>query len=282
MPYTKREFLKTLAGGAASLVGAPITALGGPTDKRLKRIGLIANTIRVELAKEVRQTLARVAALGYRELEFEGTYGHSPAEFRRLLDEVGLRAIAGGGVLGQLTGRFPQMAETAQVLGKKYLVCYWGFPDDGKNKTLDDYRRLADQLNQLGEKCQKNRLRLAYHNHDLEFRPTEGQVPYDVLLAHTDPQRVAMQLDVYWAAKAGADPVALLQKHARRVALLHLKDLDRTPERGMACVGQGQLDFRAILAEAKHTEHFVVEHDRPANPLECAAQGFAHLSKLRF
>jgi hypothetical protein len=66
------------------------------------------------------------------------------------------------------------------------------------------------------------------------------------------------------------------------VALLHLKNLNRTPERGMACVGQGQIDFWAGVAEAKHNEHFVVEHDHPANPLECAAQGFAHLSKLRF
>ncbi len=91
--------------------------------------------------------------------------------------------------------------------------------------TVDDYRRQADLLNQLGHQANKAGLQLAYHNFNSEFRPFEGVAAYDHLLEWTDPSLVKMELDCGWMVAGGADPVAYLKKYPGRFCALHIKDV---------------------------------------------------------
>ncbi len=141
-------------------------------------------------------------------------------------------------------------------------------------------RQAATNCNTVGEKCRAAGLRFAVHNHDKEFKDLEGRIMFDLLLEQTKPGLVTMELDVYWAAKGGADPAALLRQYPGRIDLLHAKDMDGTPDRGMVAVGDGILDFRQMLAAAAQTgtRHVIVEHDRPADGFKCAEDSLGHLS----
>jgi sugar phosphate isomerase/epimerase len=283
MFFSKRNFLKTTALGLAGITINPVTAFSENEFKKLKSIGLIFNTIEKELKKDVVKTLEKVAEIGYKEVECGSTYQYSPAEFGKILSGLGLKAIAGGCAMKQFLGtNFDKMAEEANLLGKKYLVCYWAWLDSGENKTIDDFKKVAAQFNQIGEKCKKAGLQFAFHNHDKEFKPTEGKIPYDIILENTDYELVSMELDLYWIVKGGANPIPYLEKYPKHFSLFHIKDMDKTATQGMACVGQGLIDFESIFAKANNVKHFIVEHDHPSNPIDCIKASYDFLKQLRF
>ena len=167
-------------------------------------------------------------------------------------------------------------------LGKKWLVCYWPWEDSTDNKTLDDWKSMAEFLNTIGKKVRATGMGFAYHNHDLEFRVTEGKIPYDVVLDNTDPSLVSMMIDLYWIEKGGQKTIPYFEKYPGRFPLWHAKDMDATPERGFACVGDGIIDFASLFAKADLAgmQHVIVEHDMPADGIECARTGFAALETL--
>ena len=137
---------------------------------------------------------------------------------------------------------------------------------------LDDYKRLADLMNAVGEQCRKAHLQFAYHNVNVEFHEYNGVVPYDWLLEHTDPQSVQLEIDCYWLTRAGRDPVAYFEKYPGRTPLLHIKDrkpgyapstvLDPGPG-PFTEVGQGSIDWKRIFAAAPGggLKHYYVEQD---------------------
>lgn len=268
-----------LAGGVALAFSDRAFA----ASRRLGTIGLITGTIRKPLQEDPDGTLQKIAAYGYRELEFTGAIGGSIDECKALLRKHGLRAIAGGHALGGLTEKLDETIAEARALRKRYVVCYWPGGAKAMPRPLSYWRDVGAKLNQLGRKVKGAGLQLAYHNHDLEFAETEGEIPYDVLLAATDPKLVTMELDVYWITKGGRDAATYLAKHPGRYSLLHVKDMARDGD-GMACVGEGRVDFARVLARARRAgvKHYIVEHDNPTDPLACAQSSLAHLRKLRF
>jgi sugar phosphate isomerase/epimerase len=161
----------------------------------------------------------------------------------------------------------------AAVMGHRYLIVAWVGPK--LRQTLDDWRRLGDRLNRAGAVAARCDIQLGYHNHDFEFAPLEGRLPYDVLLEATDPRLVTLELDLYWITKAGQDPLAYFEKYPDRFSMVHIKDMDATPARGMTDPGKGILDFKKILPAARNAgvRHWFVEHDQPADPLATARQG---------
>ena len=282
---SKRNFIKTLTLGTASTLLNPLLPSGYANEpqKKLKNIGLIFNTISDELKKDVPKTLEKVAHIGYKEVEFGNINGYKPIEIKKMLDDLGLKAVAGGGVMKQfLDDDFYKMAENANVLGKKYLICYWEWLDGGENKSLDDFKKVAEQFNALGEKCKKEGLQFAFHNHDKEFKITEGRIPYEIILENIDYKLVTMELDLYWATKGGANPITFIEKYPSYFSLFHVKDMDKTENKSFACVGQGIIDFQAIFAKTRHVKHFIVEHDKPANPIACIQESYDFLRKIRF
>ena len=287
MAYTmnRRLFLNRLSQGAAGalcLKGANLTAFGfGPT--RLKTIGMQLYTVRRELEKDFEGTLARVAALGYREVEFAGYFNHTPKEVKSLLVRHGLVSPAAHFQFADGRGDLQTMIDAAHVIGQKYLLLAWTPPE--QRRTLDDYKRIADYCNRAGEQLQKAGLQFAYHNHDFEFAPIEGKVPYDLLLEQTDPRLVKLELDLYWITKAGAKPLGYFEKYPGRFHLLHVKDMDATPRRYFTEVGRGVVDFKTAFANAKlaGVRHYFVEQDEtPGSPFDSLKVSIDYLKQLEF
>jgi sugar phosphate isomerase/epimerase len=245
----------------------------------LERIGLQLYTVRDLMAKDVARTLEKVAAVGYREVEFAGYFGESPARIRGLLESVGLAAPSTHLSLAALAPAvLNRTLDEAEAIGHRYLIV--PSLDAADRVTLDDYRRVAIALSRAGESARRRGVRVGYHNHDFELRPIGGILPYDVLLRDTDPALVCFEIDFYWMASGRADPLAYFDRHPGRFHLCHLKDMDRRGD--MADVGSGRLDFPALLArrETAGLRHFYVEHDRPPDPIASSHASYRYLRRL--
>jgi sugar phosphate isomerase/epimerase len=217
-------------------------------------------TVRDETRRDFAGTLRRVAQIGYAGMEFAG-YGNLTAqEMSALLAETGLRVASTHLGLDALQGlKLDESIRYCQDISCSFMV----LPSLPKEwRTLEKIRALAPRLDDIGRQCQGYGITFAYHNHDFEFTRVDGGSLLDYLLEATDPSLVKIELDVYWAAYAGVDPVSYLQAHADRVALVHLKDM--AADRSMTEVGKGILDMQRICAFAQVRGLWgIVEHDYP-------------------
>lgn len=278
----RRAFLAALAGagGGAALGPRGLAAAwrNAPTGAPLQPLGLQLYTVRTLLADDVPGTLAAVAEIGYREVETAGLHGVPAARFRALLDDHGLRAVSAHVGLDVLQDDPARALDEAATLGQRWLTVPWLAEGD---RTPDGYRRVAEALNRAGEAAASVGCRVAYHNHDFEFAPLDGGVTgWALLVSETDAALVDLQMDLFWAVHAGADPVAWFQAHPGRFPMVHAKD--RTASGDMVDVGSGAMDFRALLGagRAAGLRHILVEHDRPAHPLESIRNSYATLAAL--
>ncbi len=277
----RRSFISTFG---AALLGAACSRVGGSSDsaRRLERIGVQLYTVRDDLARDFEGTLSRIAELGYHELEFAGYHGKSPSEVRAIITRLGLAAPASHVPIDAFRRDADGAIAAAKEVGHRYLVVPW--LDPSERRTIDDYRRIADQLNQFGEKVRAAGMQLGYHNHDFELLAIDGTVPLDVLLERTDPNLMVLELDLYWVTKGGADPLTYFSRHPGRVHLVHVKDSAGAPEHRMVDVGQGTIDFGKLLSQREQAgiRHAFVEHDNPANPFETLRVSYQHLAQLRW
>ncbi len=265
---------------AVQMMGAVVGAVAwrpGAAQLRMDRIGLQLYTVRTEMAKDVDATLARVREIGYTEVEFAGYFNKPPKELRASLDRIGLTAPAAHVELGP---DWKKVLDDALVMGHRYVVAPWVAAE--RRRTLSDWKRVAQEFNKAGDQARAAGLRFLYHNHDFEFVPLEGKLPYDVLLAETDKNLVGLEMDLYWITKGGQDPLAYFNKYPGRFSCVHVKDMDRTPQQGMVDVGAGKIDFKAIFARSKQAgiAHYFVEHDQPAVPFDSIRNSYQHLRAL--
>ena len=170
----------------------------------------------------------------------------SAQRIRRTLQSVGMQCENCQFYYAELHDSFQEKVDFSHELGLKYIICA---PAAGRTKTVDDWKWQSEQLNELGSKLKQAGFQLGYHNHDLEFMPIEGVVPYDVLMANTDPAIVQFQIDVGNLTFAGADAVAYLKRYSDRYFSMHAKDYK--PGKTSVPVGQGILDWKKIFALAK-------------------------------
>lgn len=282
----RRQFLHHSIAGTLAATLSPHLLMGSTTGNRqLDEIGIITNTIQKPLDKDYEKTLEQIAEIGYDMLEFGGHYGPSKQSFMQLLKRLNIKPIAGGTSMDPLLKEPEKHIEEQLSMNKKYLVCYWPWLSSAENLTTDDCKKAADNLNRIGQKCKKAGIRFAFHNHDMEFKATpEGDVPFDILLQNTEPDLVTTQIDLYWIKKGGGDPISYFNKYPGRFELCHIKDMDDTPERDFACAGSGIIDFPKIFAKSKTAgiKHYIVEHDDPKNPMQCARTSYNYLSGIRF
>jgi sugar phosphate isomerase/epimerase len=227
-------------------------------------------------------TIARVAAIGYKEVEFAGYFGHSPKEVREILQRYDLTAPAGHFEYGPLRSQLTRLIEDAHVIGHDYIVC--PEVDEQESSSLEDWKRIAETFNRFGLTCKQAGVQFAYHNHDSDFTPVQGKLPYDVLLAETDSRLVQLEMDLYWITKAGHDPLTYFAKYPGRFPMVHVKDMDHTSQRGQTDVGKGIIDFRRIFQQADKAgiRHFFVEHDEPAAPLKSIRASYEYMRTMRF
>ena len=276
----RRSFVSTLG---AALLGAACSRVGtGQSTRRLERVGVQLYTVRNDLARDFEGTLARVAEIGYREVEFAGYHNRSPSDVRAILTRLGLAAPAAHIPLDQFRRNIDGAIADAKTVGHEYLVVPW--LDPSERRSIDDYRRLAEELNRFGEKVRAAGLRLGYHNHDFELGALGGSVPLDTLFDRTDPNLVVFELDLYWVTRGGADPLTYISRYPGRVHLVHVKDSAGAPEHRQVDVGKGTIDFGKILSQREQAgiRHAFVEMDEPTNALETLRVSYQYLAQLRF
>jgi len=216
-------------------------------------------TLRDLTAKDMPNVLTRLAKLGYRYVELAG-FGNlqSAKDLRKALDDAGLKVSGAHVGLDLLETRLEQVLADNQILGNKNIIVPWVPPE--LRKSEDDWKRLAGSVGQVATKAAVSGFEVAYHNHDFEFVEFGGKTALEIILEATTAK---VELDVFWVAFAGRDPVAWIEKLSGRLTLLHLKDLAAGPEKRFAPVGTGTLDFAKILAAgARANVRFgIVEQD---------------------
>ncbi|MGI8842098.1 MAG: sugar phosphate isomerase/epimerase family protein [Gemmatimonadaceae bacterium] len=278
----RRSAIRSLA----AVVAAPMFASGGMTflrPRKLDRIGLALFTVNRLTSRDYERALQQVAGIGYRDVDM---YIHDsrrqPAETRAMLDRAGLACPSARVATPALYRGWNRYLDGANTLGARWITLA-NVPYEERIQ-LRDWQEIADVLNTAGEAARRQGLTLCYHNHAFELEPLEGKIPLDLLLESTDPALVRLQMDVYWMARGGRNPAAEIRRLGSRVATLHLKDMDATPERGFTSVGNGTIDFRAVLAAAANVNvrDYFVEQDAPADPIKAIGSSYAHLAQLEF
>lgn len=257
----RRDFIVAAAAFAAGCSRDTGSSGGTMSEIEAAPLGIQLYTVRDLMAEDVAATLEFIAGVGYREVEFAGYFGRASAEIRQLLDASGLAAPSAHLGYEAFVADVSKVVEQAAAMGHEFIVVP-SIPGD-QRATLDDYSRHAENFNRWSEAANAAGLRFAYHNHDFEFGEIDGEVPYDRLLAETDPERVEMQLDLAWARAGDADALAYFEAWPGRFPLFHLKDFDGEE----SDIGTGSVDFDTILANANKAglEHGFVERDHAAD-----------------
>jgi len=237
-------------------------------------------TVRSLTAKDLAGTLAQLAKIGYKEVEFAGYQGHSAADVRAMLDQNGLTAPSAHIDLPKIETEADTTFADAKVVGHRWITVP-SLPR-GPRQTVDDWKQIAARFNAAAKKVNDAGFKFAFHNHNDVFRKAGDELPIDILMHETDPALVSYQMDVYWVVNGGGNPVELLGKYPGRFKMLHLKDSMGAPDHKMADVGAGTIDFKTILARSKGVENYFVERDDPTDPMASATASFKYLSQLEF
>jgi sugar phosphate isomerase/epimerase len=289
---SRRSFLSHVSLAAA---GTALQQMGWAHTLPLKKnIGVQLYTVRDAMAKDPTTALERISRMGYTEVEHFGYngsfFGMKPDAFKSILAKLSLDAPSGHYLYGNFGNRknkgtilygWEQAIEDAHAIGQKYMALAYLMPEE--RTALDDYKKIAADLNKAGEACKKAGIQLCYHNHDFELLPLEGVVPMQVLTRETEKDLVKLELDLYWAVKAGVDPVAFFNAHPGRVVLWHVKDMDKTPSKNFTEVGNGIIDFNKIFKAAKKSgmKHFFVEQDScPGSPFDSINTSIQYLKTI--
>ena len=263
MRLSRRSFLLLCSA-------APLAA---STHESIPPLGLEIYSLRREMAKDLPGTLAMVRGFGFTEVEVPGLYGLTALAFRTQLNIAQLHCTALVAQHEQLISDLAAVVGNAHVLGAAYVIYPWIPHQDGEFTRADAGSAIAN-LNRWGKRLKDAGLQLCYHPHGYEFRPSPEGTLFDLLAQKTDPALVAFQADVFWIAWPGQDPVALLRRYATRFLLMHLKDLRKgshgnltgqAPEETSVALGTGELDFPAILREAKRIgiRRYYIEDEAP-------------------
>ena len=246
-------------------------------------------------------TIARVAASGYKEVEFAGYFGHELTEVRAIVHKNGLSAPSCHVGYDVVEHKWRETLDAAHAVGHRYLICPW--IDERQRTEPDGWKRAAELFNRAGEASRNAGIQFGFHNHAFEFVPADslgGTLPYDFILGETDPALVVMELDLCWIIAAGKDPLAYFQKYPGRFPLVHVKDWiqDGTISSGyegalgpsvnvtgrLADVGEGAVDWAGIFAQSETAgiQHYFVEHDQPKSAFESIKSSHDYLHNLRF
>lgn len=291
MQYNRRNFIK-FTGAAAT--GLALSNLAGnslfaaETTKPFSQFGIQLYTLRDVIPADPKGVLKSLASFGYKQIEsYEGAkgmfWGMSHTDFKKYMDDLGMKIVSSH---CDINKDFEKKAAEAAAIGMKYLIC----PYKGPQKSIDDFKRFADEFNQKGEICKKNGIRFAYHNHDYSFKTLDGQNPQEVMMNGTDSSLVDFEMDIYWVVAAGVDAEAWFKKYKNRFRLCHVKDRSKNPgtDNGKNSVdlGTGSIDWTKILKTAKKNgmQYYIVEQEAYPNgsSLEAAKVDAAFMKTLKF
>ncbi len=231
-------------------------------------------------------------ALGFKG---SGYFGHDSKEIKDILEKHRVKVTSVHLDMETMQDHMGEIGHAADQMGFEYI----GLPaiPMEKRKTLDDYKRVAEAFNDIGEKAKKVGLKFAYHNHGYGLSEMGGQIPLQIILDNTDPNLVFFEMDIYWTVAGGADPIAYLKANTGRYHLMHVKDMKKkvgfSGDGGdstqwielfpyMTTAGNGVLDIPAIVSVAKKegVKHFYVEQDMVESPEVALKKSFDYLKAL--
>jgi len=279
---TRRSFLTTSATVAAIVAINPL-AMATSAGLKLNSFGFISGIIGNELKGDWKAVLKKTVEYGFTEIELGKYLGESAPSFLAFCREIGINPVVGGISLSTSPDDIQKSLDDLEELNIKIAVNYWPWLSGGPFQ-LDDCKKSVEILNILGSACQKRGITFCWHNHNKEFIPMEEGLPFDYLMNYTDKNLVKCEMDVYWVAKGGADPLAFLQKYRGRYEILHLKDMTRDDQKTFECVGSGSIDFAALLREAQkqNIQHYFVEYDNVVDGMACLKSSGEFLHNLSF
>jgi len=284
----RRDFIINSGLALGALAIAPSLAFS----IKPKNIGLQLYTLRDAFSKDAKKVLEHVAKSGYKEVETygysseQGFFGTSPKDFKKILNDNGLKAPSGHYdfntfVKDNNADFLKSSIECANILGSEYVTIPW--LDENLRKNIDGYKRIAQKINEAAVLCKQSELKLAYHNHNFEFKKFGNQTGYDILLQETDKKLVDFELDIYWAVSTGNDPLQLIKANPGRFKMWHVKDMDKSKAEWNTEIGEGSINFKAIFAEAKLSgmQHFFVEQESnySPNPNDSIKTSWEYVSK---
>lgn len=286
MQYKRRDFLKmsSFAAGGLAFSGAVTQLAGCKSPSKLSgtnnTFGLQLYSLRDVLPKDPKGVLQQVATFGYKQLEgYEGPmgiyWGMTNLEFKNYMDHLGMRMVSSHCNWRQ---DLEKKADDAAAIGMKYLIC----PYLGAQKTLDGYKKAADDFNKAGEICKQRGLKFAYHNHDYSFKPIDGVFPQDVMMQAADKSLVDFEMDMYWVVAAGQDPIAWAKKYPGRFTLGHVKE---KAGKETGTLGTGSIDYPTILkaTEDEGMKYFIVEQEEyeGTTPIQAAKDDAEYMKKVK-
>ena len=276
---------------SVSARGADVPKAAGTGDSFKGPLGLQLYSLRDEFKKDVPATLAKVHDFGFRTVELAGTYGKAPDEFTALLAKHELKAVAGHFGFERFRDDPEGVAKEAKALGLEWAGTAW-VPHKGE-VTEDWARETAKVFNRAGEVLAKQGIKFYYHNHGYEFVTNQMGTVFDLLVKETTPGLVYFEMDVMWVVFPGQDPTKLMEKHAGRWALMHIKDLKKgvptgslsggtDPKNGVV-IGTGQTDWPALLRASQKAgvKHYFIEDESPT-VLEQIPHSLKYLESLKF
>jgi sugar phosphate isomerase/epimerase len=282
MKPSRRTFLKSAAALAAC------SALRAEAHPLHLPIGLQLYSVRNLLPKDFDGTLAQVRSAGYTVVEAAGYFNRSAKDFRQSMDKAGLRCVSTHHTLKQLLTEFDEWSDYARTLGLEYIVCSSSGgmhrdPAATGAPTLDDWRWIAGQFNQVGEKVKAAGMTFGVHNHTPEFATIDGTLVYDELLRLTDPKYVVFEMDSGWVAASGHDQVAYLRRDPQRFPLMHVKDMIKGPNGQMHAteMGRGDIHYTPILRAATGLKYYFIEQEEfDIDPIQALRIDAQYMRKL--
>ena len=278
----RRDFLKISTAGSIGIMvlGATGCAPAAAVDRKSFGVGIQLYTIRDAMAADVPGTLKKVSDIGYKNLELAGYsdgkfYGFTPAEFKKMVNDLGMDVLSSHTQVeaaGITIDNAKIMADAHAEVGVKYCVQPWINEPD---RNVETYKKMIADWNEVGKIMKSVGIQFAYHNHNFEFANVNGVVPYyDIFMPEMDPSLITMELDLFWASKAGQDPIAMFNKYPGRFQLLHFKDMktNQPPffeviKDDICSVGEGVIDFKKILTakDVAGAKYIFVEDDNQGN-----------------
>jgi sugar phosphate isomerase/epimerase len=263
---------------AFAAIAMTLVASSVAVAKPAGEFGVQLYSVRRELKRDVPGTLAKLKTMGFDVVELAGFDVAPPEQMRKLLDDAGQRALALHVQYEPLRDNLAGAIRDAKTVGAKWIVCPW-IPHAEPNYTAEDNAKAIELFNRAGAEIRKAGLRFAYHAHGYEFltKSADGRGNlFDEMLAKTKPGVVDFEMDVYWFAYGGVDPVAYLKQHRGRFPLFHLKDMRKGTPVGLhpkrsnpdadVVLGTGQIDIARIVKEARRQRAvgLFLEDENPA------------------
>lgn len=299
MNNSRRTFLKN---SAFALAGSSILSrVSFANSKDSELVGIQLYSVRDDMTKDPLGTLKQLAAMGYKNVEHANYrerkfYGYTPVEFKKILDDLGMKMPSGHTVLGsqhwdetkkQFTDLWKYTVEDAATMGQQYVISPW--LDNSYRKDRDGLLRFMEVFNKSGELCKKSGMKFGYHNHDFEFsEKLNGETLYDIMLANTDEKVVIQQLDIGNLYNGGANAFEVVKQYPTRFLSLHVKDEIKATSGNekyeSTILGTGIVNVKEVIDFVrKNTKnvHYIIEQEsyQGKTPLDSAKEDLAIMKK---